>query len=117
MTDPTTDPVEDLDDSTKSAFNFPSGQLYTHPNIRNLTASQLHDRLSQIRQRRLITAVEFQTAQTKRLDKEGNKLSEKWTKLAARIEARLLTANEAVKKAEHELEELGRISNQLSILE
>lgn len=115
--DLSTDSVADLDDDAKSSFSFASTVLYTHPSIRDLTSAQLHDRLAAIRQRRLITAVEFQTAQTKRLDKEGNKLSDKWTKLSLRIDARLLSANEAIKKAEQELQELGRISNQLSILE
>lgn len=98
-------------------LTFQNGPIYTHPNIRQLTAEELHNRLDVIRNRRLITAIEFQSAQAKRLDKEGDKLSEKWSKLRDRVSTRIAKATEEIEKAEKELQQLTAISNQLFILE
>lgn len=100
-----------------SDLTFTSSPLYTHPTIRSLSSEELHERLGAIRVRRLLVAREFQSNQLKRLDKEGSKLSEKWTKLSARIETRLNKVTDEIIKAEKELEELGRLSNQTSLLE
>lgn len=98
-------------------LTFQQNELYTHPSIRQLTAEQLDQRLSAIRSRRLITAIEFQTAQNKRLDKEGGKLSEKWAKTRDAISTKLARAQEDIEKAEKLLEQLAAISSQLTILE
>lgn len=102
---------------TNHNLTFQTSEIYTHPNIRQLSIDQLHDRLTIIRNRRLITAIEFQSAQAKRLDKEGDKLSEKWSKLRDRISTRIAKATEEVEKAEKDLQQLTAISNQLAVLE
>src|SRR5689334_16714342 len=100
------------------ALTFSStNDLYTHPNIRSLTAEQLHFRLTATRQRRLITAIDFQTAQTKRLDKEGNKLSDQWAKLRDRISTDIVKATELLEKSEAGITKLNQLSNQIAILE
>lgn len=102
---------------TNHDLTFQTSPIYTHPNIRDLTSNELHQRLEIIRNRRLITALEFQSAQAKRLDKEGDKLGEKWSKLRDRISTRIAKATEEVQKAEKELQQLIAISNQIANLE
>jgi len=102
---------------TTETLTFNQDAVYTHPNIRNLTHDQLHQKLDMIRNKRLITAMEFKTAQEKRMDKEGLKLSEQWAKLRDRTLTRMAKVNEELDKAEGEIRKLIEISNQLSHLE
>jgi ABC-type Fe3+-hydroxamate transport system substrate-binding protein len=96
---------------------FQQSEVYTHPNIRNLTVDQLHARLTATRQRRLITAIEFQSAQTKRIDKEGSKLSDQWLKAHDQTLTQLAHATAAVEKAEKLIAKMQQLSNQLAVIE
>ena len=100
-----------------NVFEFTKGSIYTHPSLRDLTQDQLHERLSRIRNRRLVAALEFKTKQHVRLDSEGSKLSEQWSKLRDRISTKLAQMEEAVDKIDDDLLKLEKLSNQLKNLD
>jgi len=95
----------------------PEGIIYTHPKIREKTHHELLERLDQIRGRRLVAAMEFKTAERSRLDKEHDKLSDQWTKLAAKLSKKEYSIREDIEKFEADVNKLIQIHNQASVLE
>lgn len=93
------------------------GTIYTHATIREVTHSELVERLTRIRQRRLIAAIEFKSASQLRIAKEHAKLVEKWEKLAAKLSKVEYSIVEQIDKFEKEINQLIQISNQAKILE
>lgn len=96
---------------------FTESKLYTLPDIRAHTIEQLQDRLEIIRQRRLVTAIEFQSKMEHKLNKEGHKLTEQWTKAAARIAKKIEDINADFAVIDKELQKLTELHHKLSILE
>ena len=118
MTDTTTSVVPTAQPTDKhNVFSFTQGELYTHPSIRDLSQDQLRERLTRIRNRRLVAAIEFKTKQHVRLDNEGGKLAEQWTKLRDRLSTKLAKWEEEADKIDEELQKLEKLSNQLSLLD
>ncbi len=93
------------------------GIIYTHPKIREKTHSELLERLEQIRGRRIVSAMEFKTALQHRLEKEHDKLSDQWTKLAAKLSKKEFSIREDIEKFEQDVNKLIQIHNQASVLE
>ncbi len=98
-------------------LNFNQSPIYTHPSIRDLSANELHERLTRLRNRRLVAALEFRSKKLDRLDKEGTKLSEQWGKLVDRLSSKIAKLEEDIDKVDDELKKLEKLSNQIKVLE
>lgn len=52
--------------------------IYTHPTIHSITHEQLLNRLQQIRDRRLVAAIQFEAVRKTKLEKLSAKLQQQW---------------------------------------
>ena len=90
---------------------------YSHPKLREMTHEKLLQNLEEIRARRLVAALEFKTAEANRLEREHDKLTDKWNALAAKLSKKEYAIREEIAKFEQEVNKLIAISNQMKIME
>lgn len=91
--------------------------LYTHPNIRDVTRSELEMRLEALRGRRLLVAIEARDKIGEKLRKERTKADQQWNKAAERVQKRLLKMNEDIERTETDLKKMATLDHQLAGLE
>lgn len=83
--------------------------IYEHPNIYALTHEQLLDRLQQIRDRRLVAAIQFEAVRKTKLERLSAKLQQQW-------EAQNLRNQSALDKIDEAIDRLDRgIAKQIQI--
>lgn len=91
--------------------------LYQHPNIRDLTAEQIHIRIDALRNQRLITAIEADNARKIKLTKMAVKDQDKYNKLGDRLATRLAKITELLVQCDQDLIGMQRLSSNLGLIE
>jgi len=91
--------------------------LYIHPNIRNLTADKLHLMIEANRQRRLITAIEANTARQRNLSKMIKRDAEKYTKIGDRLVTRLAKIEAALSQCDADLNNMQKLASSMGLVE
>lgn len=91
--------------------------LYTHPDIRNQTSTAYMEKLTRLRQRRLVAALEHRNLAMKKIEAEKSKLGSKWVKLEARLAKKLVSIEDDLIKLERDLETLAQYNHQIAFME
>jgi hypothetical protein len=92
-------------------------EIYNHPNIRELAHDELIDRLSDIRNRRLLAALDFKAAHEERMQKLSTKFSEQYEKSYERIRLRLLKMADDIDRTDSDINKLIALSHKLTMTE
>lgn len=91
--------------------------LYQHPNMRDMTADQLHTMIEAKRQQRLITAVEVNNARQKKLTKMAAKDQERYNKIGDRAVTRLAKIADMLAQCDADLIQMQRLSSNIGLVE
>lgn len=92
-------------------------EVYRHPNIRDLSQSELLDRLDNIRNRRLLAALDYREAHAAKMTKLGTKLAEQWEDLDEKNRLKLVKINEMISALEKAVEKQQLIHHKLTMAE
>jgi hypothetical protein len=91
--------------------------IYNHPKLRDLSHADLHDRLDNIRNRRLLAAMDWKDAHTAKMIKLGTKLAEQWQDLDDKNRLRLYKIDELITALEKSTEKQVAIHHKLVMAE
>jgi methylthioribose-1-phosphate isomerase len=91
--------------------------LYQHPNIRDLTAEQLHTLIEAKRNQRLLTAIEVDNARKRKLTKIGTKDLERYNKLGDRCATRLAKISDLLAQCDQDLVNMQKLSSSVGLVE
>jgi len=92
-------------------------EIYSHPTIHEKTHDELLFRLDQIRNRRLVAAIEYRTAAEKRMEKENAKLTDQWEKLRDRLQAKIIKLDMDINDIEKGIQKMTEISHKIKLTE
>lgn len=93
------------------------GEMYNHPDIRTQTHDQMRFRLDQIRNRRLVAAIEFKSVQDAKTEKLDAKLGDQWEKLSIRCAKKLEKINEELNDIDQILKKLVDLNHKKALTE
>lgn len=91
--------------------------IYTHPDIRTLSHEKLLSRLQNIRDRRLVNAIQYESARVARAHKAGATLQLQWEKINETNRLALYKIDDALDKFEKSLSKQIEISHKISLVE
>ena len=91
--------------------------LYTHPDIRKMTAEKYMDRLEFLRAERVLLSQEFLDKQKSKIVSDGNKAADKWNKAITRTENRLKKMAELADLVKKELDNLVTLEGEMQAAE
>jgi hypothetical protein len=94
-----------------------STQLYTHPTLREQNHNDLRFRLEQIRNRRLVAAIEYKQNSDIKREKASNKLLSQYRAQSETLRRKLVKIDEDIEKFDRALDKLITMSHQMSLLE
>lgn len=92
-------------------------ELHSHPRLREQRHEALLERLKQIQQRRLVTAIEHKIVHEAKMRKVSEKLFEQWSKQDDRNAADLIKAVELLEKIERGIAKQIEIAHKLQLAE
>lgn len=92
-------------------------EVYRHPNIRDLSQSELLDRLDNIRNRRLLAALDYREAHAAKMTKLGTKLAEQWEDLDEKNRLKIIKINELIGALEKAVEKQQLLHHKLTLAE
>ena len=91
--------------------------IYDHPTIRSLKHDELTERLQQIRDRRLVAAIQYESVRKTKLEKLSLSLMDKWEKQDERNRLALIKIDEAIDKFEAGINKQIQIAHDLTLTE
>lgn len=91
--------------------------IYNHPKLREMSQSELYDRLQDARNRRLLAALDYKDAQTKKMLKQGNKLATQWEDTNQKALQKLAKIDEMINALEKMTEKMVGIHHKLTMTE
>ena len=92
-------------------------QVYQHPNIRDLSMNDLLDRLDNIRNRRLLAALDYRQAHEAKMLKLGTKLAQQWEDLDEKNRLKMLKITNDIVALEKSVEKQQLIHHKLTMAE
>lgn len=92
-------------------------EVYQHPNIRDISMSELLDRLDVIRNRRLLAALDYRQAHEAKMMKLGTKLAAQWEDLDEKNRLKVKKINEMIEALEKAVEKQQLIHHKLTMAE
>jgi hypothetical protein len=108
-----TEQIVDLDTDPVGAMPA----IYNHPKLRDLSQTELYERLEDVRNRRLLAAMDFKDAHTKKMMKLGHKLASQWEDLNQKNLVKLHKIDEAITALEKAVEKQVGIHHKLTMAE
>jgi multidrug resistance efflux pump len=91
------------------------GEIYTHPNIREIAHEELIFRLDNIRNRRLVAAIEYKALATAKKEKATAKLRSQYEALSDKIRRNLNKVDEQMETIDRDLGKLVELGHRMSI--
>lgn len=91
--------------------------IYQHKTARELSITEYRNIVEASRNKRLVQAIEFESARQRKNQATISKLSEKWTKLDERLANKAAAIDKALNDFDDYLNKLVEINNQLTIME
>lgn len=91
--------------------------LYTHPTIRSERHEYLLNRLQQIRDRRLVTALQYESARVDKLQRLNATLSAQYEKVDERNRLDLVKVDELIDKLERGISKQIELAHKLTLTE
>lgn len=95
----------------------PESPLYNHPTLRSISHDALVERLQQIRDRRLVAAIQYESVRKTKLEKLSLSLREKWEKQDERNRLALIKIDEMIDKFDASLRKQIQIAHDLTLTE
>lgn len=93
----------------------PEGEIYSHPKLREVAHEELIFRLDNIRNRRLVAALEHKALVAAKREKASIKLKTQYAKLGDDIRRHLNKLDEAMDKIDRDLGKLIEIGHRMSL--
>lgn len=91
--------------------------LYSHPTIREATHDELTARLQQIRDRRLVAAIQYEQVRKTKVEKLDARLREQWEKQDERNRLALLRVDEAIDRLDRGIQKQIEIAHNKTLTE
>jgi hypothetical protein len=91
--------------------------IYNHPTLRSLTHEKLVERLQQIRDRRLVAAIQYEAIRKTKVEKLSLALREKWEKQNDRNNIALAKIDEMIDKLDAGIAKQIQIAHDLTLTE
>ena len=91
--------------------------IYNHPNIKSLRHQDLIDRLEDIRNRRLLAALDFKAAKEAKMARLADKLKEQYDKLEQKILVKLSKVESDINMLDNDINKLISISHKTALME
>ncbi len=95
----------------------PMPKIYNHPKLREMSQSELYDRLQDVRNRRLLAALDYKEAQTLKMLKLGSKLATQWEDTNQKALQKLAKVDEMITALEKLTEKMIGSSHKLKMTE
>lgn len=92
-------------------------EIYTHPTIRSQTHDWLMQRLQETRDRRLVVALQYESARKTKLQQLSYTLSAQWEKQRDSCDNKLQKIDEELDKLERGISKMIEIAHKLSLTE
>lgn len=89
--------------------------LYEHPDIRSISHQQLLDRLQQIRDRRLVAAIQFEAVRKTKLERLSAKLQSQWEQQNQRNLIALEKIDEAIDRLDRGIAKQIQIAHNVAL--
>ena len=97
--------------------NSPASPLYNHPTLRSSSHEFLSERLQQIRDRRLVAAIQFEAVRKTKVERLNLSLREKWERQNERNRLALTKIDEAIDKFEASMRKQMDIAHNIALTE
>ena len=91
--------------------------IYTHPHIRELAHKQLLDRLQNIRDRRLVAALQYVASEREKNLKMGTKLHQQWLIQGEKNRVKLAKIDDMIDQVDKAIRKQVEISHNLALVE
>lgn len=95
----------------------PASPLYNHPTLRSSSHEFLTERLQQLRDRRLVAAIQYEAVRKTKVERLNASLREKWERQNERNRLSLAKIDEAIDKFEASVRKQAQISHDLDLTE